>query len=793
MTDAALLDSIGGQTDEESPLPQRWQGGQGGYRLPLLAALGLVVLAHGPYLIGAFDPNPALTLSGLARPGAHMLIHGATSADPNAGFTSQANGHRAALNWIHGHIPWWNPWEAAGQPLAGALGSAAFFLPFVLFTLLPNGQVLLYLVLGLIAAGATFALLRHLRAHRWACFAGAVLFGLNGTNAWFRYVADNPVAFLPVILLGIEQTRLAAVESRHRGWALIAVGTGFSLLAGFPETAYCDGLVALVWLVVRSGGLGLAVRWVIVRRAVIGVGVGLLLAAPLIVAFVDFLPHGDVGSHAHGIFGSLSLPSPGMVTLFAPYGLGPVQGFTGPGAVGATIVGVWGGVGGYLTAAIVLLAAFGLLVGRTHRALRLSLGGTAVILTARNFGFPPARGLINLLPTASNDAVFRYDLPAIEMAVVVLVALALDDLFRHRISRPAIGVTASIVVVLGLLAADQARTLQSKLVGPDTSLWWELSLLWAGVSIAVVTVTLLLAGRRLRSVVIVSVLVVEALTMFVVPDLSAPRQTHLDTAGVAFLRRHVGTSRFFSFNVFAPDYGAYYGVASADVNDLPVAKSWQRYVMTRLGPNVEPIIVNGANTIAPSGPSPSQQLAFDLAGYRHLAVDYLVFPDGAALPALPPGTVTEVYHDRVMDVYRLAGAEDLATAADPGCRVMILGADAMTTACSGRASLLRRETMMPGWTARVNGRTVTPSMSPDGFQTVVVPAGRATVRFSFRPPYESEAWMACLAGALLATGGWVRPAWQRLSRRSRRAWSAIMGVICRGRDVAPQTGGTLRS
>ena len=38
---------------------------------------------------------------------------------------SQALGHRAALDWTHLRVPWWNPYEGTGMPLAGEMQSGA--------------------------------------------------------------------------------------------------------------------------------------------------------------------------------------------------------------------------------------------------------------------------------------------------------------------------------------------------------------------------------------------------------------------------------------------------------------------------------------------------------------------------------------------------------------------------------------------------------------------------------------------------------------------------------------------
>ena len=78
-----------------------------------------------------------------------------------------------------------------------------------------------------------------------------MLFEFNGTFAWLAHSAINPIAFLPMSLYGIETLRSAVHTGRSGGWSWLAAGLALSLYAGFPETAYLDGLLVLGWAVFR--------------------------------------------------------------------------------------------------------------------------------------------------------------------------------------------------------------------------------------------------------------------------------------------------------------------------------------------------------------------------------------------------------------------------------------------------------------------------------------------------------------------------------------------------------------
>ena len=165
--------------------------------------MGVVVVGNLPYLLHLFDPNPLDTLSGLGTVKTPGLIAGSTAADPNVGYTAQALGHLSMVDWIHGHVPWWNPYEGLGSPLAGDMQAATFFPPTA-FLLLSNGQVLSHITVEMVAGLSTYFLLRRLALGRPAAVAGGIAFGLNGTFSWLSHAPANPVAFLPLLLLGVE-------------------------------------------------------------------------------------------------------------------------------------------------------------------------------------------------------------------------------------------------------------------------------------------------------------------------------------------------------------------------------------------------------------------------------------------------------------------------------------------------------------------------------------------------------------------------------------------------------------
>ena len=90
-------------------------------------------------------------------------------------------------------------------PLATEAQNAAFFLPFVLLLALPAGIVWLKIAMQIVAGLSMLGLLRRLDLSPRAALTGAILAECNGSFAWLAHAPILPIAFLPLLLLGIER------------------------------------------------------------------------------------------------------------------------------------------------------------------------------------------------------------------------------------------------------------------------------------------------------------------------------------------------------------------------------------------------------------------------------------------------------------------------------------------------------------------------------------------------------------------------------------------------------------
>ncbi len=756
---------------------------------PVTLVVAAVVVANLLFLLGIFDPNPLYWTSGLGIVHTGGALAGQSTIDPNSGTTAQSLGHLAMLDLFHLKLPWWNPYEGIGAPLAGEMQSAAFFPPNLLLVLF-GGQLPFHMLLEAASGLATYALVVRLGISRWIAAGAGCAFALDGTFSWFRHAPVNPIALLPLLIFAAEQARLAATEGRPGRWVLVAVALALSIYAGFPEIAYLDGLFGGLWMLVRCVGLTRAQIVAYLRKLVAGAVVGVALAAPIIIAFADYLPSAYLGEHGVG-FDAVSLNRPSAAALFFPYVFGPIFGYTANDPTGQLRI-FWGNVGGYLTTTLLLLGLVAL-YARRLRSLRVALVAWIVLALGRIYDIGPLHRLFDLLPVMNQVAAYRYLPPSVELAAAVLAALAVDDLRRGAVPRWFVLAALAAAVAVALTLLDVGRGLIDELSSTAADHWAIASMAWGfGVMVAVAVAAVVLRGH-LRTAAIVGLLVVDTLAMFVAPEPSAPRSASVDMRLVDAVRSHTGLGRFYTLGPFTPNFGSYFGIGEIDVNDLPMPKRYTSYITSQLDTNVLPNIFIGDTTLRSTGPTPLQELHEHFAAYERIDVRAILSSPGE----IPPATVRSlglklVYADGNADVYTTPHPSPYysvvqgTTASSPGttpCRLSHASIDQVTVDCRRPAVLIRRELSMKGWSATVAGRQTPVRTRDDLFQEVTVPAGRSVVTFSFTPPHEDAGLAALLAGLAAIVAGWVL-AGRSLRRRRLRGRHLHRPLLLRRRQRA---------
>ena len=412
-------------------------------------------------------------------------------------------------------------------------------------------------------------------------------------------------------------------------------------------------------------------------------------------------------------------------------------------ATGITLLFIqWNVMGGYLSCALLVIALAGT-AGSRGRPLRFLLAGWLLACIARSFRLPVLTGLIDAIPLVHSAVFSRYAAPGWEMTS------------RHpgrngaRRPRPRAGVAELDCRIGGHArrrrrrnrrrqpahrSSARARAARIRLLGRLAGMGRGERRLRCGL------------GRAAPAAAAQLVAVADAMLLFAVPMLSGTRRAALDRAPVAFLRAHLGLQRFTTLGPLGANYGAYFRLASLNYQVLPAPRAWVTYVQRHLDPFADA-------RPNPSVPLLATELRDHLAAYQTAGVRYLVTGAGSnPLAPLPAGTEPphRVFDDGLVAIYELPHPAPYFQT-DPACAITPLGRRQVRVRCPSlsTARLTRRELDFPGWRARVNGRNAAIARAGEIFQSVALPSGESTVRFTYAPPFITSAWIACLLGAVI--------------------------------------------
>jgi len=694
----------------------------------IIAIALAVMVGNALAWTGLVNLSPMTYTTDLTTSVCHLTC-GRAWIDPNVGSITQPVGHLAAMDLLHLHVPWWNPFEGLGTPLAGEMQSTALF-PLILWLALPGGLVWFHISLELIAGIATYFLARRLGASTIIATVGGALFALNGTYAWIGNSVLNPVAFLPMLVLGVEMIIASAPRRRQYGWYVAALALALSIYAGFPEVAFLDAVFAGAWAVVRLLSVDRGARLRALRRLVYAALAGMALALPIIVPFRDYLKESYVGDHTS--LGELLHMSPRVLPMFFdPYLYGTI--FSNPAADP-----YWASVGGYFGASVTALALAGLF-GRRHRPLRIFLLAWIVLGFAGSVDVFSLRRAWNLIPLVNDAGFWRYIPASIELAAIVLAVLGLTDAAQSARARwrvaGAAGVTAVMLAVFVVTSSSVSRgvVLSGRLrlyhAALDAIPFVSLTLLVAAV--------LLLRGRwRIWFAAIV--VLGESVLLFVAPMAVAPSSLTVNLAPVHFLQANLGQYRYMDVAVLYPNWGSEYGISSLAANDLPLPLTFVNYVQSSLFPGIQPPNAFSVHGTAYSQTVMEQEIATHLRAYEDASVKYLLTKTRIPLaPQLAAVGVKKVWSDRLATVYALPDPRPFFSTASSSCTVSSTSLTEAKVNCpTGKSTLLRTEQSMKGWTATVNGRPAAVKTVDTVYQQIEVPKGTSTVEFSFQPPHE---------------------------------------------------------
>ena len=297
MTESALLDAAP-EVGPEARVPS-WSRRRIPWRdlVGLLVSCLIVVLAFSPVLFGGrtlsaagktagtngiapFPGQPTADYSTDFRP-----IQGRPSwqVEPWAEVT-----HRAYAN---GELPLWNPYQGAGAPLAANMPSAVFDPLLLAVNLHPTPLTWDLSIIGAFVLGAAAAYLfgRVLGLRVVPAVVSSAAFSLSG---WFFLYSNNQFSrsyvFLPLLFLLVE-----LVLRSRRLWPVLGLGVAVAgnIYVGMPEASFfvIGAACGVRGRAARAGATTMPLRLSLARLGGAGL-LGLLLAAPLLLLFLEYEP-----------------------------------------------------------------------------------------------------------------------------------------------------------------------------------------------------------------------------------------------------------------------------------------------------------------------------------------------------------------------------------------------------------------------------------------------------------------------------------------------------------------------
>ena len=763
----------------------------------LLVSCLLVVVAFSPVLFGG------RTLSGAAKtygtnggepfPGRPVMDY-SVDRRPDLGASSWALEpwaevtHRAYAN---GEVPLWNPYQAAGTPHAANMQSAVFDPLLLVVNLHPTPLTWDLSLIGafLLGAAAAYVFGRVLGLRVVPAVVTSAAFSLSG---WFFLYSNNgfsrSYAYLPLLFLLVE-----LVLRSRRLLPVLALGAAVAgnLYVGMPEASF---------LVIGTTSVYAVARLVQERRrtplhasfARLGGGglLGVMLAAPLLLPFLQYEPLSFNVHKPEFIQGSGTEPQWGLLNWLIPYFVqDPETGYT-------PNVRNWFGV----AVGISTLAAMS---GRTetkrlHTWLFAALGG-ALLLKVYEFR---VFGWVGRLPVVELVVFPTFAAAVISFLFAVLAGIGVQVVWNRDLGlRRFFILVASAFVLLVVFArtGDRWSVITSAPRDYAAAVWGR------GVFIALLVLVAIVLASRFRkqwAALLLACLIVAELFVLVPFDIYAKRAEPYRAPGWMPLVRTAQNGEPYS-RVFAVDAKLYPNTAGAlglqDVRALDAlyVSRYLWYVQTFIAPNAfdrftgtEPPILFGNNPMFDALSTRAVVSIKDLSRMRGLRLvgkdgDTRVYENTRAYPrawvvhdvdvvdgvhealaflrarARPErgAFVVKSFDPRHEAVVEDGGTSDAALSAlTQGGRCAGRDRDRVTverysantvslrveTPCAGLVVL--PDTYFPGWTATVDGREQSIYPTDAAFRGVTVPAGVSRVEFRYEPRTFSWGLVIALAG-----------------------------------------------
>jgi hypothetical protein len=688
-------------------------------------------------------------------------------------------------------VPLWNPYAGAGTPLAANMQSAVFDPLLLGVNLHPTPRMwdLTFICTFILGSLATYLFVRLLGMGVTAALTGAAGFSLcgyfviNNNNSFVRaYV------YIPLLVLAIE---LVARSEKLRWVALLGVVVAGSLLAGMPEAAFFSLILAGIYAFYRIAVSHAGTRIFLFLRYGSSALLGLALAAPLLVLFLQYLPL-SFNVHEPGV-GLSAVSRVTVLNWLFPL----LNGYPASRYSGLSADRSWSG-----TAVIVLalIAVSAPAVRRFREAWLFLLLALVVIL--KMHGFPGVQWL-GRLPVADRAVWDAFAPPVASFCLAVVAAIGVDAIANGRFRRIRLIVAVGVVsVLLRILYVSERSILRT---APEGAVRHSLFIGFAACLLVTAVAFLAASIPRFRrfAALIAALTVIGELSMFMPNDTYSKRaDPYLAPDWTVLLAQAQPTDRVFAFDgVLYPNTAGALGIQDVRTLDALYINRYLTYIRTFVSPtftdrftgegmNSEEILANrmfdllGVRyVLANENRPPVSTSAGDgltLLGTKGSVSVYLnehaiprvfvaneVFPVAgikdaiAFLQSFGHPTSTRTSRIDRFDPFRQAVVEtdgaplldsmrnaEIATATPRPAKIVSYASSRVEVWVPAGAPglLVLTDTFYPGWDATVNGTSSAIFPTDVAFRGVALGPEESTVVFSYQPRTAVLGWgIAALA------------------------------------------------
>jgi hypothetical protein len=790
-----------------------------------LACVALVLLAYHSVAFGGRTFDASTTVPGVngTRPptgvAAPRVVDGIRVDRGSAPWQTTPWAQVTHRSYARAQWPLWNPFQGAGEPLAGNVQSAVFDPLLLAVHLHPTTLVwdLTYLFVFALGALAMYAFLRVLGIGVLGAFTGAGAFTMCG---FFAMDAGNGFVrvyvYLPILFLSVEM----AVRSPHLRWvAAMGAAVAGSVLAGMPEATFfvlvAAGAYATYRLIGQPGGHRAPALFRLGWGALFGVAV----ASPLLAMFLQYL---TVSFNVHGtLVGERTAATAALLYWVVPFANGYP---TMPRVPGLQYDRGWSG------AAVI---ALGVVAAATPRAMR-RFGGwffvaVAVVFLARDHNVALFQW-IGRLPGFNRSDSIAFAPPLIGFALAALAAVGVDSLAAGEVAWRRLvlaGAALGALLAVLLVANRQVLALSHDVLARRSAV----TAVAAGALVAVAASAVAWApaakrGRRLRLAIatVASVAVLAEVYVLFPQAIFVPRSNPYRRPPWLALLAHPAADqpapRVFGYDdVLYPNTAGVFGLQDVRTLNALYVSRYATYLKNFIFPFVDRFDGNGV---------PSSQIEgnpmFDLLGVRYVLTTTKSLDTGASPTQAAQYTLTgsaggvRVFENngRVPRAFVTADVHEVGGMADAVSYLTSLGHQtedgtthvdlfdplhqAVVEVSAGQGTalpavqgeprparivsydpervevevppgapglLVLTDSYFPGWGATVNGRRATVLPADVAFRGVMLGSGDSRVVFSYRSPGGGLGW-AIPALAIVCLGAVALFSWfSRLGARRR--------------------------